>query len=103
MIEQIQGEVNEMCQNFSTNTGIEVSSNARNLIAMVLSSIIEDPHQSWKTEHDKLEFFVRSYIDAISMLLYQIVQAENISNQITFFDVFHWLSRNFTICIIGKD
>ena len=104
MIEQIRGQVNEMCQNFSTNTRIEVSSNTRDLIAMVLSSIIEDPHRSWNIEANQLEFVVRSYVNAIPILLYHITRSENINDKITSFDFTHSFSRNLEpmMCVIPK-
>ena len=104
MIEQIQNEVNEFCSRFEHDTDIKVSAQTRELAALVLSSIMEDPHPAWEAGDGRLESITKAYVSALPMMLYQIVNTEKVQGRITAFDFLHWFPKFLEdkMCIIPK-
>jgi hypothetical protein len=105
--QHIFDQVNKICDAFTGARHISVSSNARELIATIISAIEQDPHPAWRDRSpEQLRSFQALYLQRIPTILEEIITTEKVKSQITTFDVLHWaagptaLARG--ICLIPK-
>jgi len=90
---------------FTQDTGIEISPGAQELIKLILTSILSDPHPLWDIRPNQRVGVVQHYIAELPTKLAELVEEEQVQEQITSFDVLHWLSRDrdmARLCIIEK-
>ena len=103
MIEGIERRVSEICDSFQNAAHIQVTPQARRLIAEVISAIIEDPHPAWRINEDERHAAVTRYLDGLPGYLSEMAREEGGYERITAFGVLHWLVGNFSlICTITK-
>ncbi|MDX6528478.1 MAG: hypothetical protein QOH41_768 [Blastocatellia bacterium] len=97
--------VREVCNRFESEKGVGVSAGAQNLLDTILNAILSDPHPSWQVTPQRCVEIVGEYIDKLPGFLAAIVEGENVREEVTTFDVLHWITRgqNFdSICFIEK-
>ena len=90
---------------FHESTGMMVSTAAQDLIRVILSAILSDPHPSWKISPEETARVVGEYVASIPKLLTEIAQEENVQGQITAFDILHYISKDkdlMRLCLIEK-
>jgi hypothetical protein len=103
MIEEIDRRVSEICESFQNATRINVTPQARTLIAEVISAIFEDPHPAWRISETERRDAVTRYLHTLPEYLSDIAREEGRYERITVFGVLHWLVGNFSlICTITK-
>jgi len=94
---------------FAERTNIRTSRPATELVALVVSAIVEDPHPRWRAAPGfspaSLELAQDWYLRALPLFLTQVAQQalRGEREQITTFDVLHWLTSHLdSICTIPK-
>ena len=104
MIPPILQSVQQACNDFYNNTGIQTSPQAVDFMAGVVSLVTEDPHPTWNIPGGNVEKLTQAYQAAVPIFLYQILKQMEYERNITAFDVVHWLAFNLDqfICVIKK-
>lgn len=90
-------------QRFIDQTGIGISDDAKNLIRIALNAILSDPHPRWEATTEERVKVIGRYVSQIPKHLKKVVKDENVSGQITTFDLLFWAAREehlFKLCII---
>jgi len=103
MIDQvILNEVQQHCSTFQSNTTVEVSNQAQELIALLVTSIVSDPHPRWRMQQAPQQT-QSDYLAALQFNLARLVADESISSKITTFHLIHWIADTLaSLCTIKK-
>lgn len=101
---QVSNDVNAAANSFEQNTQVRISENTRALVAEIISSIIEDPLPSWRSDEKERQYIANSYAKSLELVFLQIRRAGE-NQTITAFDFLHWFGRNLEssfFCVINK-
>jgi hypothetical protein len=104
----VRDNFGRICDQFTSETNVRITPTARDLAAEIISAISEDPHPSWRIgDPQQLIGFQQQYLSAAPSFLKRVVEDEHIkTNQITAFDILHWLARGDALeswlCLISK-
>ena len=104
MRDSIKQDLLEICKKFKYDTGILVSNTTIEIAAEIISAICDDPHPSWKYRDARLIDTTKTYMEYVPMMLKQIAASQRVEDEITTFDLLHWLSGDniSMLCIIPK-
>lgn len=94
---------NQECASFESTYHIAISENAKKLLYLTLSSIEDDPHPVWDTELTPPKRVTENFLKNLSKYLTDILHFQMLSDNITYFDVLHWLGiRLDSLCPFMK-
>lgn len=98
-----QTRISDTCQLFAEETGIKVTPNAQELIGLVLNGIIDDPHPNWHTNKSDNEKVADKFAYDLPQMLHDVMHSENVTHEITTFDMLHWLTLRLpSLCPFAK-
>ncbi|MEQ8356703.1 MAG: hypothetical protein RH942_14265 [Kiloniellaceae bacterium] len=91
--------VERYIQQFEAERHLRVSEMARHLIVMTLDAIEHDPNPNWDAPMVELETFADRSTRDVPGLLGAVAEHGRIKDEITYFNVLHFLSSNLkSIC-----
>jgi hypothetical protein len=106
LIPRIRNDITIVCSQFTARTAVEVSATTQNLVAEIISAIVEDPHPSWARAlppNTSPDDFANQYLRRTPEMLEQLRGTLKDRKRITAFDFLHWFSTNLSfICPIPK-
>jgi len=94
--------VQNICEEYSKTSGIQITDTARKLIQVIHTAILSDSHPSWTGNRFDA---VDQYLSKLNQTLHDIVRDQKVQDRITTFDILHWISNDkdlMRLCIIEK-
>jgi hypothetical protein len=79
---------------FTKQTKIAVSNEAKDLIVSLINCVENDPHETWQIQQDRLASYFQLWQKVLPELLQQAAEQHGLSEQLTVIDVIYWTGQN---------